>query len=299
MNKTMIGLWLLAFGFAACNNEENSAPWEPESPPEENRMAVAVVTRASEGETNVSAVKAGLYMVNRTNGQQAALQADGNYVNNLLLNYSDGTWGPSAPIYWQNSDVSADFYAYAPYSEQVADAGAMVFRVAVNQTSEEAFKKSDFLWGTVQDRSPLDGAFDLTLTHQLSRLTIVVTQGAGFSEGELAANDVSVSVGGSKTLGSVNLQTGVVTVTGEVADVKCYNNGDLTYSAILLPQQIAFANLVKVDWNGNTYTLQNSFKLETKKQYRLTIKLNKTQRGLDVGISGWDIIEEDFGGTVG
>ena len=97
----------------------------------------------------------------------------------------------------------------------------------------------------------------------------------------------------------VIVSTGIVTATGDRADVRCRNNGDLTYAAILLPQQIPFANLIKVEWNGNSYILQNSFKLEAKKQYRLTIRLNKTQGGLDVGIDGWDIIDEDFGGTVG
>jgi hypothetical protein len=45
--------------------------------------------------------------------------------------------------------------------------------------------------------------------------------------------------------------------------------------------------------------LQNAFKLEPKRQYTLTVKLKKTESGFDVGIEGWDILDEDFGGTVG
>ena len=52
-------------------------------------------------------------------------------------------------------------------------------------------------------------------------------------------------------------------------------------------------------WNGNPYTVQNAFNLEAKKKYTLTVKLKKTESGFDIGIDGWDIIGEDFGGTVG
>lgn len=299
MNKTIIGCWLLAFGLTACSSDDADTGQNPEQPPVENRQAVEVLARA-EGDTDTSeGVQAGLYMVNRFNGQQSLLQSSGNYVNNMLMNHRDGAWVPQTAVYWLDTDVSADFYAYAPYTGQIDNARAMPFRVATDQTTDEGYAKSDLLWGSVLGQSPLAGKFNLMLSHQLCSMTVVVTQGAGFSEGELTDNNVAVAIGGSKTLGQVDLQYGVVTATDEVADVKCHSNGNLTYTAILLPQQIPFANLLKVDWNGNNYTLQKSYKLEAKKQYRVTIKLNKTQGGLDVGIEGWDIIDEDFGGTVG
>ena len=299
MNKTIIACLLLAMSLTACNNDDTGNPQEPDVAPVESRQTVDIVTRSESDATNSNGLQAGLYMVNYADGQQMPLMASGNYVNNLLLNYEEGAWIPAMPIYWQDSNIDADFYAYAPYTEGVVDARSMAFRVLADQRAEEAFQNSDLLWGTVQKQSPMAGKFSLTLSHALSSLTIVVVPGAGFAEGELTADNVAVIIGGSKTMGTVDLQNGSVTATGEVADVKCRNNGDLTYSAILLPQQITFANLVKVDWNGNNYTLQNSFLLEAKKQYRLTIKLNKAQGGLDIGISGWDIIDEDYGGTVG
>ena len=133
----------------------------------------------------------------------------------------------------------------------------------------------------------------------LSQLTIIVTAEAGFEEGELQASDVSVTIGGSKTSGVIDLATGALVVAGEANDVKCLSCGDLSYKAVLLPQQIPFSNLIQINWRGNVYTLQNSFKLEGTRQYSLTIKLKKTKSGFDIGIVGWDIIEEDFGGTIG
>ncbi len=300
MNRILCLGWLLAaMVVVGCSSEEADSSQEPEVPAVDNRKAVDIVTRSEGDGTNGSSVQAGLYMVNYVDGRQVPLLICNNYVNNLLMNCCDGAWVPTTPIYWLDTNENADFYAYAPYTEQVDDARNMTLRVATDQTSEEAFLKSDFLWGTVQGQSPFAGKFSLMLTHQLCRLTVAVTMGAGFSEGELTADNVAVAIGGSKTQGIVDLQSGTVTAIGEVADVKCHKNGDLTYTAILLPQQIGFANLVKIEWNSNSYILQKSFQLEARKQYRLTIKLNKTQGGLDIGIDGWDIIDEDFGGTVG
>ena len=52
-------------------------------------------------------------------------------------------------------------------------------------------------------------------------------------------------------------------------------------------------------WNGNKYKVQNSFRLEAKRQYTLTLTLKKTKSGFDIGIEGWDIVPEDFGGIIG
>ena len=108
-----------------------------------------------------------------------------------------------------------------------------------------------------------------------------------------------VTHGGTKTNCQIDLETGEATTTGAAEDVLCRNNGDLTYTAILIPQQVPFSNLIQVDWKGNKYTLQNSFILEAKRQYSLTVKLKKSKSGFDIGIAGWDIIGEDFGGVIG
>lgn len=199
--------------------------------------------------------------------------------------------------YWLDTNVNADFYAYAPFKDEVTDARALTHSVATDQTLKDAFQKSDLLWGTALGQSPLDGKFSLILTHQLSRLTVVVKAGDGFSDGELTAENVSVTIGGSKTLGTLDLQNGTVTAIGDIKDIKCYNNGDLSYTAVMFPQQIPFAEFIQVEWNDDRYTIQQSFKLEAQKQYRLTVKLSKLQEGLDVNIDGWDDDGEDSGGT--
>ena len=208
MNRFLCLGWVFAgLALAGCNSDGDASQQEPENPAVKDQNVINIVTRTESGGTNSSAIQAGLYMVNYVNGQQAALHANDNYVNNLLMNYNDGTWVPSVPIYWLDTNVNADFYAYAPYIGQINDARAMTLSVATDQTSDDAFMKSDFLWGTVQGQSPMAGSFNLMLTHQLSQLTVAVTHGDGFNDGELAAENVSVSIGGSMTQGIADLQT--------------------------------------------------------------------------------------------
>ena len=139
----------------------------------------------------------------------------------------------------------------------------------------------------------------MTLRHILSQLTITVTADAGFEADEMRAQDVTVTFGGSKTSGTIDLATGEVTATGTANDVRLLSNADLTYKAVLIPQLVPFSNLITVTWLGNVYTLQNSYRLEAGRQYNITVRIKKTKSGFDVGIVGWDIIGEDFGGTIG
>jgi hypothetical protein len=175
----------------------------------------------------------------------------------------------------------------------------MSFAVKTDQSSTTAYDQSDLLWGTTMGQSPSSGTLSLTLSHQLSRLTVAVTAEKGFNEGELKAEDLSVTIGGTKPSALIDLATGMAEATGQAQDIKCLSNGDLTFQVILIPQQVPYSNFIQVNWKGNIYNLQNTFQLEPHRQYTITVKLKKTQSGFDIGIDGWDIIEEDFGGIVG
>lgn len=281
---------------ASCSSDDS----ETLNVPDDGRTKVNLTTR-TENVTNGQMLQAGLYMVNYVDGQPDELLGTNNYVNNQLLIWENDTWTTDTPIYWNDMETRADFYAYAPYQTTVDNARQMTFSVKTDQRDDGNFALSDLLWGTVQGQSPTSNGFNLTLTHMLSRLTVNVIADVGFSEGELNASDVSVTIGGTRTSATVDLKTGSVNVSNESAaeDVKCHSNGDLSYTAILLPQQVPFSNLIQVNWQGNRYTLQNAFLLEAQRQYTLTVKLKKTQSGFDIGIEGWDILPEDFGGIIG
>ena len=280
---------------AACSSDNGDVPDAPDN----GRTQVNIVSRAETDDA--TDLQAGLFMVNYRDGQPDELLPTDNYVNNQLLTWKNNAWSTDTPIYWNDMDTRADFYAYAPYTETLADARQMAFTVAADQRTDDAFIKSDFLWGAVKGQLPTSDGFNLTLSHQLSQLTVNIVADAGFAEGDLKDEDVSVAIGGTRTHTLIDLQTGTVSTLSDspAEDVYCHSNGNLSYTAILLPQQVPFSNLIQVDWLGNKYTLQNSFLLEAKRQYTLTVKLKKTKSGFDIGIEGWDILPEDFGGTVG
>ena len=280
--------------FTACSSDD---PVQPEQPQPEDRLAVMITTRTDD--PPAGQLQAGLYMVNYQGGHPDDLLAANNYVNNQLLTWTNDGWTTSTPIYWNDMETQADFYAYAPYQASVSDARGLSFSVQTDQSTAAAFAQSDFLWGKVDGQSPTDGNFSLTLSHMFSQLTVTVTAEAGFDDNELQASDVSVYFGGSKTSCTIDIASGLSTPVGSANEVKLLSGNDLTYKAVLIPQQVPFSNLIKVDWRGNTYTLQNSYTLEAGRQYNITIRLKKTKSGFDVGIVGWDIIGEDFGGTIG
>lgn len=292
-----LGWALVGLLLVGCSKDDGGSELtEQEST--DNRTAVTIISHAAP--SNVSTgLQAGLYMVNYNNGQHDELLAANNYVNNQLLTWIGNTWSTEPPIYWNDMDTPADFYAYAPYQQSVSNAREILFSVQTDQNTDGAAALSDFLWGTIQGQLPTAESFDLTLAHQFSKLTVTVIAEQGFDENELQASDVSVAIGGTKTSCLIDMKDGQFTTTGEAHDVQCHNNGDLTYTAILIPQQVAYSNLIQIDWKGNKYTLQNAFLLEGQRQYSLTVKLKKSKSGFDVGIAGWDIIDEDFGGTIG
>ena len=187
--------------FVACSSEE---PQSPE--PADDRTSVNITTRA-EDENTAGNMQAGLFMVNYQDENPDDLLPNDNYVNNQLLTWANGTWTTTSPIYWIGMETRADFYAYAPFVSKITDARKMPFSISCDQSTDEAFAQSDLLWGTVLGQSPTSANFELTLQHQLSRLSIVVTADTGFEEGELQASDVSVTIGGTKTAATFDLQT--------------------------------------------------------------------------------------------
>jgi hypothetical protein len=236
-------------------------------------------------------------MVNYVDDIKDNLLPVGNYINNQLIVYRNNSWQSEQPIYWYDENTPADFYVYAPYRKDVENACALPSGVATDQTTKAGMAQSDFLYGAIMMEYPSESDFELKMHHHFSKMTVVITTDGTFDG--LSADNVSVAIGGTKVESVVDMQTGAITVTGDTQDVQCCNNGDLSYTAILIPQQIPYSNFIKIDWNGNPYILQSAFKFESRREYKLTVKLKKTAGGFDIGIDGWDIVDEDFGGVVG
>ena len=290
-----------AFAVFSCSSDdaEQETPAVPEKPAVEEKMQADVLTRAT-GNVLSTGVDVGLYMQHYVDGKMVDLYSAHNYVNNAKMKYSTEGWKAEEPIYWYDESSLTDIYAYAPYQNVVADSRKISVGVPVDQSSTESLANADLLWGRNLALNPTSSQIAVTLDHLYSRLTIKIKPEADFAEGELKASDLKVFINNVKCEGKLDLQTGEVTLAGDAQTVCAHNNGDLSFTAIVMPQTLGFVNLVRMEWGDVVYILQRSISLEAKRSYELTISINKKEAtGLNIGISGWDIDDKDYGGTVG
>ena len=295
-----IGMAVAAFAVFSCSSDdaEQETPAVPEKPAVEEKMQADVLTRAT-GNVLSTGVDVGLYMQHYVDGKMVDLYSAHNYVNNAKMKYSTEGWKAEEPIYWYDESALTDIYAYAPYQNVVADSRKISVGVPVDQSSTESLANADLLWGRNLALNPTSSQIAVTLDHLFSRVTIKIKPEKDFAEGELKASDLKVFINNIKCEGSLDLQTGEVTIAGDAQTVCAHNNGDLSFTAIVMPQTLGFVNLVRVEWGNVVYVLQRSVSFEAKRSYELTISINKKEAtGLNIGISGWDIDGNDYGGTV-
>ena len=76
------------------------------------------------------------------------------------------------------------------------------------------------------------------------------------------------------------------------------SNETTQYRALVIPQNVADIDLVRIKIGDNTYLLNQSINLLPNKQYTSTITINRSSQGINIGIGEWDEEDTDFGGTV-
>lgn len=285
---------------ASCGSDEaeQEAPVQPDSPQTEQKMQVDVLTRTASAVVSTG-VDVGMYMQHYVDGKMVDLYAANNHVNNARMKYAADGWKSVEPIYWYDNTSLSDIYAYAPYQNDVADCRNIAVGVPTTQTTTEQLAAADLLWGRNLALNPTTSSISVTLDHMFSRVNIKVNPEADFAEGELKATDLKVFINNVRCEGKLDLQTGDVTIAGEPQTVSACNNGDLSFTAIVMPQTLGFVNLIRVEWGEVVYILQRSIAFEAQRSYELTVSINKKEAtGLNIGISGWDIDDKDYGGTV-
>ena len=289
---------LMATVSCGSDEAEQDVPAQPDKPDVEQKMQVDVLTRAASAVVSTS-VDVGMYMQHYVDGKMVDLYADNNYVNNVRLKYAADGWKSAEPIYWYDESSLSDIYAYAPYQSDVKDCRNMAVGVPTDQTSTELLAAADLLWGRNLALNPTTSQISVSLDHLFARVNVKITPEADFADGELKASDLKVFINNVRCEGMLDLQTGDVALAGDPHTVCAHNNGDLSFTAIVMPQTLGFVNLIRVEWGDVVYVLQRSITFEPKRSYDLTVSINKKEAtGLNIGISGWDIDDKDYGGVV-
>ena len=250
-------------------------------------MAGAVL--AEEPITLPKGTQAGFYLA------YGGMAESGNYIENAkLTSDGQGGWTSEERLWWKNADDWADYYCYAPYMADIRNPRAMYFSVRADQTTAEAQAASDFLHGR-SSGFPQGDFPKLQMRHLLTKIVVRIAAGEGFSESEFREGKLSVNIKSVYTQAKIDLAEGRAQASGASATVKSLAEDALTYSAILVPQEVGKISVV---WNNTEYLLDLNHYCSGNRLYTLTATLKKTSGGINISIGGWEESDEDFGGTV-
>ncbi len=284
------------FGAGCSENGPEAPSYPPHIPLTDNEIRISATIDGSRA-TDYGFEAAdciGVYVVNRTGNTPAALVSSGNHVDNMRFTYNNA-WTPDNPIYWSDDHTCADFYAYYPYGP-VQSVTAHRFDVRSDQSTEAAYKASDFMAGMTMNVAPQSDDIIIAMTHVMSRVIIYLEPGDGFTAESLAAARVAVRLNGVKCSSTINLSTATATATGSTTSVTPFADTD-HYKALIVPQTVAEGNLITVNVDGRDFNLRKGFTFERAKSHKFTITLKKTSNGVGVTITPWEDDGADHGGV--
>ena len=313
MNKWLIKcLYIAAVSFfllACSSGAENGVDDEPTPPQPEKptvRIPIGISTSiigvTESGFKNDDAI--GLYVVNRNDdGSHNDLKPSGNYVDNMRYTYAHSTLTPDETVYWKNKKTRADFYLYYPYQATHINESPMVFKVEADQSNINSYNNSDVMVGSTMNVVPRQTTVHIELKQVMSRVAIVLKPGEGFTDASIAASDVKVTLNIPAVSANIDLATGkvepIMDHDGEsltMTPMTPYKDGNV-YRAIVVPQQVAQTNLIKVNVDGHDFVFSKAFDFVSGKSYTFNVTLAKKSSGLNATITGWDSDGVDYGGT--
>ena len=288
----------------ACSSGSGDVPEPTPTPtptptPVEKKIAISLNCGVSSRATDSNyenGDKIGLYVVNHTASGAGTLQSSGNHVNNVTFTFNGSAWSSASPVYWKDAATQADFYVYYPYAT-VSNVKSHTFRVKDNQSTVAAYKASEFLYGTAKNLTPTANAVSVTTYHSMSCAVIKLVAGDGFTDKDLANANVALELHGLKTEASINLSTGEASPAGTAQTIVPLKD-DKQYKAIVVPQTVSAEDFIVVKIDGTSYTMsKENFTFVGGKRHTFTVKVSKTNAGLNVSIGSWEEDDVDNGGT--
>ena len=107
----------------------------------------------------------------------------------------------------------------------------------------------------------------------------------------------SVKINNLECNALLNLKDGALTANGNSADITPYYDGTL-YRALIVPQSVENKTLITLIVDEMTRSLTQSIEFTSGTIKKCTITVDKLSEGINIGISGWDTDNEDYGGTL-
>lgn len=148
-------------------------------------------------------------------------------------------------FYFPIDGTELNFYAYYPYSEAVNETDESY---AIDTSNQSELTKLDFMEASTKDDETVYNKSHpnvaLTFNRRMAKLTFNVVEGSGVSY----ENITSIDVEGFYTTATYSLANNSFADVGGEQSLKGYDNGDNSYSLILIPM---------VDSDGETITEHN------------------------------------------
>lgn len=302
--KRIVQLFMLfsATLFVACS-EENIGPmdWTDKVP-----IQISIEQTRANDTSFEAGDQIGLYVVGGANN---TLLSAGNHVDNMCFELSEGwteTWTPRATIYWIDQNTNLDMYAYYPYGTPT-DVNAYPFSVLSDQSSEDNYFASDFLWGKRTNAAPTTNSVAISTEHLFSNALIYIIAGEGVTEEELAASNIEVRVCNTKLGAEIDLATGSVEAVGSTSDIAPWYTGSY-YRAMIVPQTVSSNNeLVNITVGDEEYTYSTDMTFESGTRHKITVTISRAttpdtptttdKLSVNFTIEEWIDDNNDYGGN--
>lgn len=297
------GIWgvscFLALASACSSGEEEGPTKVPEIPVKQIPITLSCGVNTNTRVTDYgyeAQDKIGLFVVNYNGEIPGVLQNTGNYVHNMRFTYNS-TWKPDTDIYWKDDKTKADFYCYFPYGTP-STLSSYAFTIKEDQSTEQAYKASEFLYGKTLGVIPTDAAVSITTKHLFSCAVINIQAGNGFTTESLSQANISVKINSIQTAASINLITGIATAAETAKSIIPLRDGEtLSYKALIVPQTVSVDNFITITIDGRDFNLKKEFTFVGGKRHTFPVTVSKTSNGINVGVGPWEDDDIDNGGT--
>ena len=243
--------------------------------------------------------KVAIFLLEDVDGTATASGENVTTYSQPLQYTANGTGGLSNTQYWPTSGNGLHIYGVYPSVTSGSYNATRSFSIQADQSSDVNYKASDLMTGKPESNpvTRTTGIVPLTFTHLLTKVNINLTEGDGFSSGDLANAVVYILNTKPTTKFSVN-NTTLEAASGTAGDITvCTGKKG---SAIIVPQTVtASTAFIKVVVGGGSYiyrlAAQTAFQQSS--VYTYNIQVNKTGLKVSSTITPWIAVGSTTSGT--
>lgn len=241
---SLLPFFIMALGFVACNNEEESEVVTPVDKVVSFRGSMKPISRATETafeEEDVISVFA------VTPSSNIRLEPYGNYADNVRYEYNGGSFISETPITIREDNTEGlAYYAVYPYGADVKN--TFEFAVGSNQSEHDAYTNSDLC--TAYNPPITDDYVNLEFSHRLSNIVVK------FYGDNLAAKNIGVRLENIMVNCHADINANTYEPFGDPGSVVMGEESSNTFHAIIVPQTIpADQHFMTVIMNGDEYEM--------------------------------------------